>query len=189
MHATALAEAHHLDKPTSSFARGGDLDVDASSIARSIAVIAIASRFGKKVFTALGLSNTFSLRLGESIHIENSYKYSKSTASACSPVSLVGSCFSYGPMPAGVLSVHALITSDRIVSIATAEHLPRQRHWLRRLENDELQRCICMIWSIGGMFWFKLAMIQSEPPTTRNTINRPKASARTLLVLSGSVVM
>ncbi|MGA7813363.1 L-histidine N(alpha)-methyltransferase, partial [Caballeronia sp.] len=39
-------------------------------------MIAIASRFGKKVFTALGLSNTFSLRLGESIHIENSYKYS-----------------------------------------------------------------------------------------------------------------
>ena len=32
-------------------------------------------------------------------------------------------------------------------------------------------------------------MIHSEPPTTRKTISTPKASASTLLVLSGPVVM
>lgn len=38
----------------------------------------------------------------------------------------------------------------------------------------------------GGMAGFMLFMIQTEPPTTTST---PKASAVTLLVLSGPVVM
>jgi hypothetical protein len=50
-------------------------------------------------------------------------------------------------------------------------------------------RCICMIWSIGVMLWLRLAMIQSDPPITSSTIRTPNASASTLLVLSGPVVM
>ena len=38
------------------------------------------------------------------------------------------------------------------------------------------------------MLWFML-MIHSEPPTTSITISTPKASASTLLMLSGPVVM
>src|SRR6266446_2548072 len=50
-------------------------------------------------------------------------------------------------------------------------------------------RCICMIWSIGIRLWLRLAMIQSDPPITRSTIRTPNASASTVLVLSGPVVM
>jgi hypothetical protein len=39
------------------------------------------------------------------------------------------------------------------------------------------------------IFPLKLAMITSDPARTRNTISIPNASARTLLVLSGPVVM
>ena len=38
------------------------------------------------------------------------------------------------------------------------------------------------------MFWLRFAMIQIEPAATRSTMRMP-ASARTLLVLSGPVVM
>jgi len=50
-------------------------------------------------------------------------------------------------------------------------------------------RCICMSWLIGSMLLSRLAMIQSEPPTTRPTMRMPKASARMLLVLSGELLM
>ena len=36
-----------------------------------------------------------------------------------------------------------------------------------------------MIWSIGTMLAFRCAMIHTDPPTTRNTTNNPKASAST----------
>src|SRR3569832_1768014 len=39
------------------------------------------------------------------------------------------------------------------------------------------------------MLWFRWYMIQIEPVTSRNTTITPKAKARTLLVLSGPVVM
>src|SRR5262245_57805756 len=39
------------------------------------------------------------------------------------------------------------------------------------------------------MLSFRLLMIHSEPATTRNTMRMPNASASTLLVLSGPVVM
>src|SRR5258708_33227988 len=39
------------------------------------------------------------------------------------------------------------------------------------------------------MLWLRFAMIQSDPPITRNTIRTPNASASTLLVLLGPVVM
>jgi hypothetical protein len=42
---------------------------------------------------------------------------------------------------------------------------------------------------VGIMFALRLAMIQSEPAITSATMSTPKASARTLLVLSGPVVM
>src|SRR5262249_11361154 len=53
------------------------------------------------------------------------------------------------------------------------------------------QRCICkfIISACGIMFAFRLAMITSDPARTRNTMSTPKASASTLLVLSGPVVM
>src|SRR6516164_4066689 len=53
------------------------------------------------------------------------------------------------------------------------------------------QRCICkFISSVCGIkFSFKLAMITRDPARTRNTMSTPNASARTLLVLSGPVVM
>src|SRR6516225_10183610 len=40
---------------------------------------------------------------------------------------------------------------------------------------------------IGIMLLLRLAMIQTEPVMTRNTISTPKARARILLVLSGPV--
>src|SRR6476661_2226125 len=39
------------------------------------------------------------------------------------------------------------------------------------------------------MFWLISAMIHMEPATTTKTMSAPHASARTLLVLSGPVVM
>src|ERR1700676_1016742 len=39
------------------------------------------------------------------------------------------------------------------------------------------------------MLWLRFAMIQSDPPIRRMTIRTPKASAKTLLVLSGPEVM
>ena len=56
---------------------------------------------------------------------------------------------------------------------------------------DSLQCCICIsISSAGGiMLSFRSAMIHSEPTTTRITMSTPNASASTLLVLSGPVVM
>jgi hypothetical protein len=53
------------------------------------------------------------------------------------------------------------------------------------------QCCICkFIGSPEGiMFAVMSLMIHSEPATTRKTIRTPNASARTLLVLSGPVVM
>ena len=54
--------------------------------------------------------------------------------------------------------------------------------------------CQCFIGkfiSSGGgiMLSFRFVMIQSEPTTTKNTMRMPNASASTLLVLSGPVVM
>ena len=51
------------------------------------------------------------------------------------------------------------------------------------------QRCISMMADAGIMFALRFAMIQSDPPTTSVTIKTPKASASTLLVLSGPVLM
>ena len=53
------------------------------------------------------------------------------------------------------------------------------------------QGCVCMfISSVGGiMLSFRFVMIQSDPATTRVTMSTPNASASTLLVLSGPVVM
>jgi hypothetical protein len=50
---------------------------------------------------------------------------------------------------------------------------------------------MCKFISSGGgmMFSFKLDMIQSEPATTSVTMSTPNASASTLLVLSGPVVI
>ena len=45
---------------------------------------------------------------------------------------------------------------------------------------------ICII---GVMFWWRLLMIQSDPTMINMTISTPKASASTLLALSGPVVM
>jgi hypothetical protein len=57
---------------------------------------------------------------------------------------------------------------------------------------DQFQCCILML--IGSpdgivMFAFKSAMIHIVPATTTNTMRTPKASASTLLVLSGPLVM
>src|ERR1700722_1047578 len=53
------------------------------------------------------------------------------------------------------------------------------------------QRCMCrFIRSPDGiMFVFRLAMIHTEPAITSKTMSTPNASASTLLVLSGPVVM
>lgn len=53
------------------------------------------------------------------------------------------------------------------------------------------QCCICKFISsvCAAIFSFKLAMITSDPASTRNTMSTPNASARILLVLSGPVVM
>jgi hypothetical protein len=53
------------------------------------------------------------------------------------------------------------------------------------------QCCICeFISSAGGiMLAFKSDMIHSDPATTRVTMSTPNASASTLFVLSGPVVM
>src|SRR5665213_951989 len=51
------------------------------------------------------------------------------------------------------------------------------------------QRCISIIRGISIMLWFRFAMIHSEPAISRKTMSTPKASASTLLVLSGPVVM
>src|SRR5712672_31211 len=53
------------------------------------------------------------------------------------------------------------------------------------------QCCICKFISSapGIMLSFKLDMIQRDPATTRKTMSTPNASASTLLVLSGAVVM
>ena len=48
-------------------------------------------------------------------------------------------------------------------------------------------RCISMMADAGIMFALRCAMIHSEPATTRVTTSSPKASASTLLVLSGPV--
>ena len=42
---------------------------------------------------------------------------------------------------------------------------------------------------IGVMFWPRLLMIQSDPTMISMTMRTPKASASTLLALSGPVVM
>ena len=53
------------------------------------------------------------------------------------------------------------------------------------------QCCICKFISsvCAAIFSFKLAMITSDPASTRNTMSTPNASARILLVLSGPLVM
>jgi hypothetical protein len=62
-----------------------------------------------------------------------------------------------------------------------------------RLTCSALVQCciICMfITSDDGIrLSFRFVMITSEPPTTRSTTRMPKASASTLLVLSGAVVI
>jgi hypothetical protein len=55
-----------------------------------------------------------------------------------------------------------------------------------------LQRCICMLIGAGDgiiMFWLMSTMIHMVPATTTKTMRTPKASASTLLVLSGPLVM
>ena len=52
-----------------------------------------------------------------------------------------------------------------------------------------IQCCMTFISSPDDMLPLRSVMIQSEPTTTRNTMSTPNASARTLLVLSGAVVM
>jgi hypothetical protein len=47
--------------------------------------------------------------------------------------------------------------------------------------------CISMMAEAGIMFVLRCAMIHSDPETMRVTTSRPKASASTLLVLSGPV--
>src|SRR5215831_886778 len=56
---------------------------------------------------------------------------------------------------------------------------------------DAVQRCMCRSISSrpGIRVLLRSVMIYSEPATTRNTISTPNASASTLLVLSGPVVM
>jgi hypothetical protein len=49
--------------------------------------------------------------------------------------------------------------------------------------------CICISWLIEAILWFMCSITQSEPNTTRQTMRTPKASASTLLALSGDVVM
>ena len=53
------------------------------------------------------------------------------------------------------------------------------------------QCCICRFISSAGavMLSFRFVMIQSDPAITRKTMRMPNASASTLLVLSGPVVM
>src|SRR5882672_4787312 len=53
------------------------------------------------------------------------------------------------------------------------------------------QCCRCKFISSGGgiILSFKFAIIHSEPATTSVTMSTPNASASTLLVLSGPVVM
>ncbi len=65
------------------------------------------------------------------------------------------------------------------------------RHRCYLPPSDQFQCCIRIF--IGpadgiSMFWFISAMIHIEPATTTNTMSTPKASASTLLVLSGPVV-
>lgn len=49
--------------------------------------------------------------------------------------------------------------------------------------------CICIVWSMVVMFRFMFVMIHSEPAMINRTIRTPNASAMTLLLLSGPVVM
>ena len=53
------------------------------------------------------------------------------------------------------------------------------------------QCCIFKLIPCGDsiMFSFRFVMIQSDPAMTNMTMNKPNASANTLLVLSGAVVM
>src|SRR5438309_1100954 len=52
-----------------------------------------------------------------------------------------------------------------------------------------VHRCICIICCIGIRLSFRWAMIHNDPAITSATISTPKASASTLLVLSGAVVI
>ena len=66
------------------------------------------------------------------------------------------------------------------------------RHRCYLHPSDQFQCCILML--IGApdgisMLSFISAMIHIVPTTTTNTMSRPKASASTLFVLSGPVVM
>src|SRR5579864_4864753 len=60
-----------------------------------------------------------------------------------------------------------------------------------RQKTPYAQCCICKSISSGGgiMFSLRLVMIHSEPATTTTTMKMPNASASTLFVLSGPVVM
>ena len=76
----------------------------------------------------------------------------------------------------------------------TLENAPRREGMLDSYQYpcDALQCCILML--IGAsdgsiMFAFISAMIHIVPATTTNTMRTPKASASTLLVLSGPLVM
>ena len=76
------------------------------------------------------------------------------------------------------------------VTIQAAGIGARHRCYLRR--SDQFQCCILML--IGApdgiiMFTFISATIHIVPATTTNTMRTPKASASTLLVLSGPLVM
>jgi len=51
------------------------------------------------------------------------------------------------------------------------------------------QRCIRIMSSVGSMLVLRFVIMNSDPAISRPTTRTPKASANTLFVLSGAVVM
>ena len=60
---------------------------------------------------------------------------------------------------------------------------------LPRINGSVLHFCISIMSAAGIMLPFRLAMITREPAITSRTMSTPNASASTLFVLSGPVVM
>lgn len=81
--------------------------------------------------------------------------------------------------------------ANTATSIATKTPVPINNTVQSRAVRIWYYPCMCIGRSVdsGSMFWLKCVIAQIEPNTTRHTMSTPKASAITLLALSGSVVM
>ena len=75
------------------------------------------------------------------------------------------------------------------MSVAIAGETASARGETAADQQSSRHLCIGMSRSIGIMFWLRLVMIHTDPTISTNTIKTPNASAITLFMLSGLVVM